>query len=153
MRLERYLLDESFSSIINNVINKFSKMEPKEIKYQMKSGWYDFVDRIRANGNEQEMVDFINKTFHQNIKSLDDVNLNKIKMSIAPSESTVSEVVVTRVFTPQELEKIKELVGQGDPIMIGMLVVFAVMVLVSTYMMIDITFGQGIRNFFNRIFK
>ena len=153
MRLQRYMMDESFSSIINNVINKFSKMEPTEIKYQMKSGWYEFVDRIRANGNEQQMVDFINKTFHQNIKSLDDVNLNKIKLTLAPNESTVSEVVVTRVFTPQELEKIRELVGQGDPIMIGMLVVLAVMVLVSTYMMIDITFGQGIRNFFNRIFK
>jgi len=153
MRLQRYMMDESLMSIINNVINKFSKMEPTEIKYQMKSGWYEFVDRIRANGNEQQMVDFINKTFHQNIKSLDDVNLNKIKLTLAPNESTVSEVVVTRVFTPQELEKIRELVGQGDPIMIGMLVVLAVMVLVSTYMMIDITFGQGIRNFFNRIFK
>ena len=82
MRLQRYMMDESLMSIIRNIFNTVSRVEKKDIDYQLKISWYDFVDRARKNGTEKQAVEFINRTFHQNIKSLDDVNLSKMKQAI-----------------------------------------------------------------------
>jgi hypothetical protein len=82
MRFENYLINEGISSIIANLLSKFAGIKPAQIKYQLKVNWYDFVDEIRKRGDEEKMIDFINKTFHQNIKSLDDVNLQKLKLAM-----------------------------------------------------------------------
>jgi hypothetical protein len=75
-------LENGISSIIANLLSKFAGIKPAQIKYQLKVNWYDFVDEIRKRGDEEKMIDFINKTFHQNIKSLDDVNLQKLKLAM-----------------------------------------------------------------------
>jgi len=62
-------------------------LKPKDVEYQLQSGWYDLVERARKEGREKEMVTFINKTFHQNLRSLDDVNMRRIKLAIP--EATV----------------------------------------------------------------
>lgn len=75
-------MENGISSIIANLLSKFAGIKPAQIKYQLKVNWYDFVDEIRKRGDEEKMIDFINKTFHQNIKSLDDVNLQKLKLAM-----------------------------------------------------------------------
>lgn len=78
-------IDESKSmsqNLINNFYSKVSKMSSNVLKYQMRVGWYEFVDRVRERGNEDKTLHFINSTFHVNLKSLDDVNLEKMKISL-----------------------------------------------------------------------
>jgi hypothetical protein len=82
MRFEQYLLNEGISSIIANLLSRFAGMKPAQVKYHLNISWYDFVDTVRKRGNEREMVEFINKTFHQSIESLDDVNLQKLKLAM-----------------------------------------------------------------------
>jgi len=81
------LTEGKILNIIKNILSKFSKLKPKDVEYQLQSGWYDLVERARKEGREKEMVTFINKTFHQHLRSLDDVNMRRIKLSIP--EATV----------------------------------------------------------------
>jgi hypothetical protein len=81
------LTEGKILNVIKNILNRFSKLKPKDVEYQLQSGWYDLVERARKEGREKEMITFINKTFHQNLRSLDDVNMRRIKLAIP--EATV----------------------------------------------------------------
>jgi len=83
-RLEVYIHESKSMSqnIVNNFYSKVAKMSSSVLRYQVKIGWYDFVSRVRERGTEDKTLQFINSTFHVNLKSLDDVNLEKMKISL-----------------------------------------------------------------------
>jgi len=116
MRLEKYLVNEGISSVIKNTFNMFAKLEPKDLQYQLQVGWYDFVDLARKQGREEEVLKFINRTFNQNLKTLDQVNLNKLKYTLSTVKEanfqTASIISSALLFAQQKMGELWNLMKQ-----------------------------------------
>lgn len=153
MRFENHLINEGFNSILSNFFNKMANTNLRQIEYQLKVNWYDFVDRVRENGNEDEMVRFINQAFHQNLKSLDDVNLSRLRLVEKPvKEIYVPIVPPSRVLTAQEVAKMYKLIGQGDPVMIGIMTLLVITLLLIVLRIVGPWISDAI-DFIKSIFK
>ncbi len=131
MRLKNYL-EESNRALLNNVISDIANLDSDAMDYQSKIHWYDFLKFVRERGSEEKLIDFINKTFHKNIVSLDDVNLKMMKPWEVNESNTLSIissfikiacgginetfenvkkcvrgiVILFRIFTPQKIKEI-----------------------------------------------
>jgi hypothetical protein len=109
VRFQSYLTEGKILNVIKNILNRFSKLKPKDVEYQLQSGWYDLVERARKEGREKEMVSFINKTFHQHIRSLDDVNMRRIKLAIP--EATVLSTFLMGLLDYESINDMSSIVG------------------------------------------
>ncbi len=94
----------------------FAKLEPKDLQYQLQVGWYDFVDLARKQGREEKVLEFINKTFNQNLKTLDQVNLNKLKYTLSTVKEanfqTASIISSALLFAQQKMGELWNLMKQ-----------------------------------------
>jgi hypothetical protein len=109
VRFETYLTEGKILNIIKNIFSRFARLKPKDVEYQLQSGWYDLVERARKEGREKEMVTFINKTFHQHLRSLDDVNMRRIKLAIP--EATVLSTFLTGLLDYESVQDMSNIIS------------------------------------------
>lgn len=102
MRLKRYLQEGVSLNIVKNMYSKVAKMSYSTLEYQLKSGWYEYVDRLRDAGKEDEMLKFINQTFHVNLKSLDDVNFHGLKVSLQPVDESIDFLSIYSIIAKMQ---------------------------------------------------
>lgn len=109
VRFETYLTEGKILNIIKNILSRFARLKPKDIEYQLQSGWYDLVSRAKKEGREKEMVIFINKTFHQHLRSLDDVNMRRIKLTIP--EATILSTFLAGLLDYESIQDMANIIS------------------------------------------
>jgi hypothetical protein len=102
MRLENYLQESVSQNIVKNLYNKIAKMSDATLEYQLKINWYEFVDKMKESGKEENLVKFINSTFHLSLSSLDDVNLHRLKINLPVQEAIDYQSVYDIICKLQE---------------------------------------------------
>jgi hypothetical protein len=77
-RLNLFLTENIIDLNVDIARQEFEKMSKTSAEYALKIHYKEFLGFVKKNGSEKNIIDFVNRAFKLNIKSLDELDFEKV---------------------------------------------------------------------------
>ena len=98
MRLNNFLVENTVDVGVDKAHQEFSNMSKSSAEYALKIHYKEFIECVKKNGSEKNIIDFVNHVFDCNISKLEDLDFATVKLREGITIPTINLNIV-RKFT------------------------------------------------------